>query len=255
MNLLNTRKTAIPVELAPPDPDYEVLNEYSTICAECGQQYDVRISISPRNIVITERTPCFCTPLKDIEKERLHKMSSDIRQYFKHINMINPGVALGEIKVRPGQEEAVAGLRTYRGGGLVLQGPPGRGKTYLTLAFAREQVERRAVLAVKSIDLLNAVRRSLFSDGQKTNLIYILKTVDLLILDDIGKENPTDWVLQTLYEVIDYRYDKGKDTIYTTNLDGKEMAEKFTSALASRILGNKTILVGGKDWRLLGSDR
>ncbi len=36
----------------------------------------------------------------------------------------------------------------------------------------------------------------------------------LLVLDDFGTIKPTDWVLQTLYLIINYRYENLKKTIF-----------------------------------------
>jgi len=72
---------------------------------------------------------------------------------------------------------------------------------------------------ILSIDLLDRIRRSLWEEKQQAQLVGMLRTVDLLVIDDIGAEKATEWVQATLYSIIDHRYGR-KDTVFTTNLTG-----------------------------------
>jgi len=42
--------------------------------------------------------------------------------------------------------------------------------------------------------------------------------VDVLVLDDIGQEKPSEWVKERLYIIINERYQLGKKTILTSNV-------------------------------------
>lgn len=48
--------------------------------------------------------------------------------------------------------------------------------------------------------------------------------VDILFLDDIGKENANSWALTTLFEVVNYRYENMLPTVFTSqySLDALE---------------------------------
>ena len=75
--------------------------------------------------------------------------------------------------------------------------------------------------------------------------------VDVLILDDLGVEKTSDWVLQTLYTIMDRRYREELRTIITSNLDIEEIREKFDDRIASRIVGMCRICtLKGKDRRV-----
>jgi hypothetical protein len=46
--------------------------------------------------------------------------------------------------------------------------------------------------------------------------------VDLLVLDDLGKERTTEWVEETLNLLVNARYNAKRATIFTSNFEEKE---------------------------------
>lgn len=70
----------------------------------------------------------------------------------------------------------------------------------------------------------------------------IYKEIDLLILDDIGAVKKTDYIMEQLFNIIDYRVISGKTTLYTSNISPNNLAEATGKRLASRILANAEIL-------------
>ena len=78
----------------------------------------------------------------------------------------------------------------------------------------------------------------------------ILK-VDVLILDDIGKERLSDWALERLFIIINERHANNLRTIITSNNSLEELFRKTQPAIFSRI-ASKSILLHfqGKDKRL-----
>lgn len=54
-----------------------------------------------------------------------------------------------------------------------------------------------------------------------------LKTVELLVLDDLGAEKSSEWTKSVLFEIIDYRYNELLPILVTTNCPPKELKEKI----------------------------
>ena len=68
-----------------------------------------------------------------------------------------------------------------------------------------------------------------------------LKTVEVLIIDDIGMENASKWANDKVYEIINHRYNAKKKTIYTSNISLKDM--DYDDRIVSRISGD-TLPIG-----------
>ena len=59
----------------------------------------------------------------------------------------------------------------------------------------------------------------------ETKVIDFYRSKDFLILDDIGAVKATDWVYQTLFLIVNHRYDHLKVTIFTSNNNLNELAD------------------------------
>lgn len=94
-------------------------------------------------------------------------------------------------------------------GWIVLVGTYGCGKTHLAAAVANYQIELgNPVLFVNTPDLLDYLRSSFStkSEADYDKRIDTLRSSPLLILDDLGVENATDWSQEKLYQILNYRY-------------------------------------------------
>ena len=106
-----------------------------------------------------------------------------------------------------------------RGDGLYIEGTNGTGKTHLAAAIALQLIhEGVPVICKTSSDLLLDIKKSFDGDGaRESDVLDIYKKVDLLIIDDLGKEQCSDWSMSTLYSILNDRYEDMKPTIVTTN--------------------------------------
>ena len=108
------------------------------------------------------------------------------------------------------------------GQGLLFWGNVGTGKTFLAGCIANALMERNIPVLMTSFPkLLNALG-GIYS-GEKNEYLKSLNRYQLLIIDDLGVERDTPYVLETVYLVIDERYKSGKPFIITTNLSLQEL--------------------------------
>jgi len=104
--------------------------------------------------------------------------------------------------------------------GLFLTGRVGSGKTYLACAIAKELLLQGQQINFISVPQMFQDIRATFQAqrGSEERIIKTLSECDCLILDDLGAEKQSDFALDRLYLIIDYRYSEIKRTIITSNL-------------------------------------
>lgn len=108
------------------------------------------------------------------------------------------------------------------GQGLLFWGNVGTGKTFLAGCIANALMESNIPVLMTSFPkLLNALG-GIYS-GEKNDYLQSLNRYQLLIIDDLGVERDTPYVLETVYLVIDERYKSGKPFIITTNISLQEL--------------------------------
>jgi len=105
--------------------------------------------------------------------------------------------------------------------GLCLIGPPGIGKTHIAASVLRRLVLEKHVrgLFYDVRDLLRVIR-STYNPVVRTAEMDILRpvmTAELLVLDDLGAEKPSEWVEETMNLIVNTRYNERRPTIFTTN--------------------------------------
>jgi DNA replication protein DnaC len=124
---------------------------------------------------------------------------------------------------------------------LTLMGRADRGKTHLAVAICRRWLERGNLARYAYVPvLLDELRRGFGESGDQSyaeRFDRFLK-VPLLVLDDLGTENPTHWVQEKLDTIVDQRLMEGRSLVVTTNLTTKELTPRIFSRLdrAGRIV-------------------
>lgn len=114
--------------------------------------------------------------------------------------------------------------------GLLFIGPCGVGKTHLAVAFIRELMSKKDVVCYfcDFRELIRKIQSSYSPDSDVTEN-YLLEPIferDVLVLDELGAKRTTAWVDETVFYIINHRYNSKKLTIFTSNfLDNEEEEE------------------------------
>lgn len=117
-----------------------------------------------------------------------------------------------------------------KGDGLYIEGTNGTGKTHLAAAIALQLIDEGIpVICKTSSDLFGDIKRAFDKEDVKEyEVLNIYKNVDLLIIDDLGKEQCSDWSMSTLYSILNDRYEDMKPTIVTTNYNTDDLVNALT---------------------------
>lgn len=130
----------------------------------------------------------------------------------------------------------------------IFTGKAGTGKSHLSMSMLKVVNDYskpyRKCLFVAVDELMRLIKDS-FNNKQsyytEHRMIKMLTEADLLVLDDLGAETgaitsdkvATDFTIRTLYAIINGRM--AKPTIITTNLNSKDLAQKYDIKLVSRM--------------------
>ncbi len=137
---------------------------------------------------------------------------------------------------------------------LLLMGPSGLGKTFLMHAMARRLLDRGMnVLLISAYRFLDTARKAYF--GGSTDAMESLMTTDVLLLDDLGSEPLMENItIVQLFNLINERRSTGRGTVYSTNLNERELRQRYTERIASRLTDKRKcdlLLFRGDDVRRL----
>lgn len=114
-------------------------------------------------------------------------------------------------------------VRDYPGAtekGLLLMGPSGVGKTHLAVAALKELIRRgHGGLFCDYRELLKEIQASYnpASESSEVGILEPIRSVEILVLDDLGASKPSAWVLDIIGLVLNARYNERRITILTSN--------------------------------------
>lgn len=132
---------------------------------------------------------------------------------------------------------------------LMLTGGVGIGKTHLASAIAQECMAHGMTVKFGNVvDIFQSLKNAFSKDS---DILSEIKSVPMLVLDDLGQEMSTDWVKETVYSIINYRYEHILPTVITTNLSMQELQNRFGDATVSRLMEMcEYVEMNGKDYRI-----
>jgi DNA replication protein DnaC len=194
--------------------------------------------------------PCVCRTNATEERnlEDLYRLSNLDAFQTKVLQNYDPEV--------PGAAEAyyaAAEFATNPEGWLVLLGGYGTGKTHLAAGIANYVVSyhRMQVYFAVAPDLLHHLRAAYAPNSETTydERFEQVRSVYLLIIDDLGAEQTTAWAMEKLYQIFNYRYNNRLPMVITSNCDLDALDPRIRSRLCDQDLC-RHVYIDAEDYRM-----
>jgi DNA replication protein DnaC len=213
----------------PGDPD----------CKICGGVGYWRVDVEIGHPDFGKLKVCNCRQgaLDAKRHNRLYALSN--LDELKHLTFDN-FKSRGRVGLRAAQAESleVAFNQSHhfsqnRKGWLLLSGRYGCGKTHLAAAIANFSVDLGIPTLFLTVpDLLDSLRFS-YDDPEATfeSRFEEIRSAPLLVMDDFGTQNATEWAQEKLFQILNYRYINKLPLVVTTNLMLEEMEPRIRSRL------------------------
>lgn len=159
---------------------------------------------------------------------------------------------------RPEFAEYIASFAGNGGAGLYIHGGVGAGKTHAASAMARLFAEAGYDVAFTTAKGMLERVKATFDEGGTEAAVARYAKCDVLVLDDLGKEDATEWSVGTVFSVLDARYEDMRPTIVTSNYAPGALADRLArrgervtaEAIASRISQTcRPVYLGERDRR------
>lgn len=241
------------------------MNEEIASCEKHGCQIrHAKVKISGSEQIIAICPEC--------EKEEILKMESLLRQEAKIKALLSHTYKVFEresiysqelrdktlenyVADNPTNEQALNFMKRmlrdylkFETGNVILSGPPGIGKSHLSIGLAKALNEKskecehpKSVIFISTSALFNKIEESFNGRGDFTEnyAVDLLSKVDFLFLDDLGKESSmsanlkeaNDWRQRVIFKILDSR----QTTFFNTNLSSNDIKTIYNQALADRI--------------------
>ena len=144
--------------------------------------------------------------------------------------------------------------------GLLLMGPVGVGKTHLAVAILHGLIEKGVPCLFYEFGALLKEIQDSYNKVSNTSEMSVLSPVyqaEVLVLDELGASKPTDWVRDTMMNIIGKRYNDKRLTIFTTNYTDvrrqpteETLEDRVGVRLRSRLYEMcRTVEIEGDDYR------
>jgi DNA replication protein DnaC len=149
---------------------------------------------------------------------------------------------------------------------LFINGISGCGKTHLMCAICNRLNAQKIPAAYVLIpDIALQLRDSMHPDPDfdsqsrhedEMEIINKYRRSDLVgVFDDLGASKPSDYVSESLYAIINNRYEQIAPSVYSSNLTVGQISEIYGDRIASRLASGVVFKMNGGDRRLKKNER
>lgn len=222
-------------------------------CKFCGKLLDLKdyMALYENNYIeniATAYSRCNCDEANKIwkrydefiEKEKLKEFNlKQIEKLFQNNNLGKRQLnsTFENYKITNKNKKAYENAKKYANKlingetdkGLFITGTYGIGKTYLASCIANETIKNKNTVVFGTLIQLLDYIKDTYKDSDMSDKEYfnLYSSVDLLIIDDLGKEKPTEWVLEKLFLIVNNRYNNYLPIVITTNYNRNQLRERL----------------------------
>ncbi|MGL5821975.1 MAG: ATP-binding protein [Sarcina sp.] len=124
---------------------------------------------------------------------------------------------------------------------LLFTGNPGTGKSFLSQCIAKYLLDKGHLVVYRTADeLLSDLKEIKFKNNYEVESLIV--DCDLLIIDDLGTEQITDFSISELFTFLNKKLLKQKKMLISTNLSPDALKNNYDERIYSRLIGNFTTL-------------
>jgi DNA replication protein DnaC len=232
------------------------------VCPICGGVGFLRRDLPVGDPNFGKLVPCICRQNETTQAARYRLYQLSNLEAFKTMSFASFSVqgrlGLADEQIRSLQY-ALSQAQQFAAnprGWLLLMGSYGCGKTHLAAAVANTCVEFGMQTIFLTVpDLLDWLRYSYdATDDTFERRFEELKNINLLVLDDLGAHNSTNWAAEKLFQIMDYRYLRKLPTVVTSNLELEDLDDRVRSRLQDPDLVT-CVRISAPDYRSPVKDR
>lgn len=224
------------------------------LCPQCKGVGWLRMEVPVTDPRFGQTIPCICRTRAQEQNnlEELYKLSN--LEAFQHKIFANfdPEVE----GVRKAHDIALAFAKCPERW-LLLYGGYGTGKSHLAAAIANHVVQDHHMQVYFAVapDLLDHLRAAYAPNSSITydERFEQIRSVHLLVIDDLGAEQSTPWAVEKLYQIFNHRYNHRLPTVITTNCVLDTLDPRISSRLADPDLC-RNVLIEAVDYRMRRAD-
>lgn len=236
------------------------------VCESCGYDVVQKELVIPfgkyKGEITKANYGCRCEDIelgKQAVRKRDELKRNSMQRFFDENSLVNRSLQRATLdnyeptsdELAKAKQQVTDYINNFDGtSNLLLYGSYGTGKSHLSISATKKVIEAGYSSLFLSLPKLLTKIRDTYNDDQMTEdrLLEHIREVDLLVLDDLGAEQVTEWSNSKLFEVMDSR--SGKATIYTTNLGSAELRDHMNERNFSRLMEDTEIVImNGADYR------
>jgi primosomal protein DnaI len=183
-----------------------------------------------------EREYTLCPKREEQRKIKNNYLIRDFNEELLNIDIDNMENKKGRFEY----EKKIIGIDSANASeGMFISGPSSSGKSYPLIALCNEFVKENKTCAFVDVKTFIESLKNTFGDNKEnTKLMDIVKSVDVLVLDNLGEEKQSEWVRDDVVStIIDYRLKNNSLTFITSCYTLGELEKMYNVSKTNSEMG------------------